>query len=367
MYKPVFKITNTILSSIGQIEAAKAIIENSPLLPKYERQFKSDATVRRVHFSTAIEGNYLPIDDVKRIVDVKTKLSPTEGYLQTVKDLQGNEVIARRRDIHEVINYRDVVSYIEQLTNAAKIKNKKVRLSKVLLFNLHKILLKNIDDEIAGKFRAGKALTVNYRTGEKYYPYEASENIDVKITDLLEWYKSRDSESIHPVLKAAILHLEFVRIHPFEEANGRMARALATLSLSIDGYDIKNFFCLDEYYDSNAEDYYKYLGLGFRDPTKWIEYFVLGMVVEFNRIKDRVLKLSKDAKVKERVGQLFISDRQEKILEWLNDYGFFRNQDFNVLFPDISDDTVLRELKGLLSAKIIRKVGKTKMARYELS
>lgn len=368
MYNPTYQITNSLLKSIGQIESAKAIIENAPLLPLYERQFKSEATTRRVHFSTAIEGNYLPISDVKKLVDTKFSIDNSNSeYLESIKDMQGNEVIARRRDIHEVINYRDVVSYIEQLNNADKLKDKKIRITEGLLFKLHKILLKNIEDDIAGKYRTSNALTVNFRTKERLYLYEDVTNVTQKIKELIEWYNSEEANSTHPVIKAGILHLEFVRIHPFSEANGRMARALATLSLSIDGYDIKNFFCLDEYYDSNAEDYYKYLQLGFTNLTKWLEYFVLGMVVEFNRIKNRVLKISKDAKVKARVGQLFISDRQEKIIEWLNNYGFFRNQDFETLFPSISDDTVLRELKGLLKANIIRRVGKTKNARYELS
>jgi len=368
MYSPSFKITNTLLTAIGNIEASKAIIENAPLLPLYERQFKSEATIRRVHFSTAIEGNYLPITDVKKLVSANFYASKSNksGYLETVRDQSGNEVIARRRDIHEVINYRDVVAYIDRLTKISKGRKKKTLITKDLILNLHKVLLKNIDDNSAGKFRKDDVLTVNYRTGQRLYPYESVKNYMYKLEELIAWYNSSGSLDVHPVIKAGIIHLEFVRIHPLEEGNGRMARALATLVLSIDGYDIKNFFCLDEYYDSNAEDYYKYLGLGFTNLTKWLEYFVLGMVVEFNRIKDRVLKISKDAKIKERVGQMFITDRQEKILEWLNDYGFFRNQDFSTLFPDISDDTVLRELKELLKTNIIRKVGKTKSTRYEL-
>jgi Fic family protein len=343
VYSPDYQITPTILKYISQIEAAKAIIASAPLLPLYERQFKTEATARKVHFSTAIEGNYLQLNEVKQIINGK--------------DESGNETIARQRDIQEVINYRDVVAYIEKQST---------KLSEDTIQTIHKTILKNIMDDQSGSYRTEKAVTVNYSTGEKLNLYENAENIKTKVEDLLEWYNSADENNIHPVIKAALLHLEMVRIHPFSEGNGRLARALATLSLSVDGYDVNHFFCLDEYYDSNAGDYYDYLGRGFTASTDWIEYFALGMAIEFSRVRDRVLKISKDAKVKEKTGgQKFISERQEKIIEWLNDYSAFRNGDFDELFPDLSDDTVLRELKELIDNGIVKKTGKTKSSYYE--
>ncbi len=343
MYSPNYQITPQILKHISQIEAAKAVISTAPLLPLYERQFKTEAVARRVHFSTAIEGNYLQLNEVRQII--------------SGKDEFGNETIARQRDIQEVINYRDVVSFIEKSST---------KLDESTIATIHKMILKNIMDDQAGKYRTQHAVTVNYSTGEKLDLYEPAENIQNKVDELLAWYNSADDEGIHPVIKAALLHLEMVRIHPFEEGNGRLSRALTTLSLSVDGYDVNHFFCLDEYYDSNAGDYYDHLGKGFKNPTEWIEYFSLGMAIEFNRVRDRVLKISKDAKVKERTGgQMFISERQEKIIEWLNNYTMFKNSDFDQLFPDLSDDTVLRELKELIDNGIVKKSGKTKSAYYE--
>jgi len=352
MFNPNFEITSSILKSIGQIEAAKAVIENSPLLPLYERQFKSEATARKVHFSTAIEGNYLQMSEVKKVI--------SDARLDIIRDEQGSEVIARKRDLHEVINYRDVVKYIE------KFNSKDFKLTEEVIKEIHKILLKNIMDEVAGEYRIGTAVTVNYKTGEKLYPYSDSSNVLVKMKELINWYNSDYAHKMNPILRAGILHLEIVRIHPFEEGNGRLARALATLSLSVEGYDVGHFFCLDEFYDSNSQDYYSSLAEGFVNLTIWLEYFALGMSIEFNRVKDRVIKISKDAKIKEKTGQVFITERQEQIIEWLNNFGFFRNQDFSELFSDISDDTVLRELKGLLDAGIVEKKGKTKSARYTL-
>lgn len=356
MYDPAINITPKILEYISRIEAAKAVIENSPLIPLYERQFKTEATIRKIHYSTAIEGNYLNLNEVKQIVD---------NNIQSISDDQGNMLVARQRDFYEVINYRNLIKFIEKLTEDYKSNKESFLLEKDIIFEMHKVLLSNINTS-TGEYRIGTAVSVNFLTGEKIYPYENADAIADKMDDLISWYSST-GKAINHILRAGLLHLEFVRIHPFEDGNGRMARALATLSLSMDGYDIAHFFCLDEFYDSNAQDYYHFLGRGFENPSEWLEYFCLGVAIEFERIKERVSKISKDAKVKEKVGKMYINERQEQIIEWLNNYGFIRNQDFENLFPNISEDTVLRELKGLIDNGIISKKGKTKSARYEFN
>ncbi len=346
MFRPSFQINNNILKYISEIEACKEVIKNAPLLPLYERQFQAEAAVRKIHYSTAIEGNYLNLNEVRKIVD--GNLSATYG---------------KPRDLYEVINYRDLVKFIEKISGSHQ-PFEKFYLTEPVIRSMHEILLKNIYNP-AGEYRVGIALSVNYATGEKLYPYEHVENVEKRLRELLQWYNAAVPDEIHPILKAGILHLEFVRIHPFEEGNGRLARALATLSLSIDGYDVAHFFCLDEFYDSNSQDYYENLGRGFINLTSWLDYFCLGMSIEFKRVRERVLKISKDATIKTKVGQLYISDRQEKIIEWINIYGHIKNNDFEKLFPHVSDDTVLRELKPLVDSKIIEKKGKTKSARYE--
>ena len=358
MYNPRYVITNDLLESINAVVAAKSIIENAPLLPLYERQFKNQAIARKVHFSTAIEGNYLRLPEVQNLLN-SNAASDTKGYLEKI-EVNNEPFVARRRDILEVVNYRDVVVFIEQLSTSEQL----FTLTEGLIKNIHIKLLKNIEDEICGIYRDKNALTINYLTGEKLYPYESPQNIENKLQALIYWY-NQSATKINPIIKAGLLHLELVRIHPFAEGNGRLARALVTLSLSMDGYDVNHFFCLDEYYDNDAKEYYDHLGKGFNDPIIWLEYFATGMAIEFNRVKDRVLKLSKDSKIKEHVDQRFVTTRQEKILEWINERGYFCNQDYELLFPNVSEDTVLRELKSLIADGIISKKGKTKSARYE--
>jgi len=66
MYLPKYTITNQILNAVSKVEAAKEIIENSPLIPLWERDFILDAKTRTVHYSTHLEGNPLKFPEVKR-------------------------------------------------------------------------------------------------------------------------------------------------------------------------------------------------------------------------------------------------------------------------------------------------------------
>lgn len=66
MFSPLFTINNKILKNIGAIEAAKAIIDEAPLIPVYEKQFQQEAIIRTVHFGTRIEGNDLTYQEVQK-------------------------------------------------------------------------------------------------------------------------------------------------------------------------------------------------------------------------------------------------------------------------------------------------------------
>ncbi|MEK7517015.1 MAG: Fic family protein, partial [Patescibacteria group bacterium] len=138
------------------------------------------------------------------------------------------------------------------------------------------------------------------------------------------------------------------------------------------GYDIRKFFSLEEYFDSNAEDYYKALQSvekNNNDLTNWLEYFTEGLAIELNKIKERVERISVDGKIKEKLGgkPLLLSDRQLKIIEYIQETGFLQNQAFGQLFPMVSEDTILNELKPLIENGIIKKQGITKGAKYIMS
>ncbi|MCX6783773.1 MAG: Fic family protein [candidate division WWE3 bacterium] len=357
MYEPKYIISPKLLNVIGKIEAAKEVIENAPLVPQWERQFMNDAEARTVHFSTHIEGNALEFSEVKKVLTGR-----------------GEEVVARERDLQEILNYREVVKYIEKMSTPTQpivpiipMVPTNPTITESTIRELHRLITNRIlSPEKQGKYRTQIASIRNSITGEVSFVAPEAPQINILMTDLTTWLTT-EAKDVHPVLKAGMVHYELVRIHPFEDGNGRTARALATLSLYLDGYNIRRFFSLDEHYDQDAAAYYSALQAANKgELTTWLEYFSEGLAIELNRVKERVLKLSHDSKLRKTVGQIALSERQERVIEQLQDVGYVQNKDFKNIFPGISEDTVLRELKDLVIKGLIFKKGSTKGARYVL-
>lgn len=350
MYKPLFTITNKILKNIGIIEASKEVIDHAPLLPYYEKKFQDDAMVRAVHYGTHIEGNELNISQAERV-------------------MQGQTVVARQRDVQEVINYREAMDFINNLHSGSE----KEKVDEDLICRLHSIIVKKIlDPEKTGKFRSTQVVIRNSFTGDvSFRPPEFTE-VPSLIANLSAFINTSTDEDIHPVLKSGVVHYEFVRIHPFVDGNGRAGRCLSTLILYQEGYDIRRFFSIEEYFDRNAADYYdalKSVSLNNGDVTPWLEYYTEGLAVELTKVRERVEKISVDGKLKQKLGgaPLLLSERQLKIIEYIQETGYLQNNAFKSLFPFVSEDTVLNELKSLITSGLVKKVGKTKAAKYVMS
>lgn len=349
MYTPKYSITNRILKNIGIIEACREVIDHAPLLPYYEKKFQREAMIRTVHHGTHIEGNELDLAQAEKVIE-------------------GQEVVARERDVYEVINYRKVMEFIGTTPPGER-----RRIDDTLIQSLHKITVdKILPPERCGVYRLTQVVVKNSLTGEITFTPPPAVSVPFLMQDFCTFINKTTDEEIHPVLKSGIVHYEFVRIHPFVDGNGRVGRCLSILALFQEGYDIRKFFSLEEYFDSDAEQYYTALqsvGRNGGDLTVWLEYFTQGLAVELNKIKEKVENISIDGKLKQKLGgePLLLTDRQLKIIEYVQKTGFLQNNAFKTLFPFVSEDTVLNEIKVLIQNGIVKKQGKTKAAKYVMA
>ncbi|MDP3994265.1 MAG: Fic family protein [bacterium] len=352
MYVPKYSISNKILKNIGAIEGSKEVIESAPLVPSFQKQFQSDAMVRTIYHGTHIEGNDLTLIQTKRV-------------------LEGQEVYGRSRDIQEVINYRNVTQLLDELAF------KRGGYEAEVLLDIHKLTVdKIVSPEKVGVFRTTQVVIKDEASGEIIFQPPPSVEVSYLIEDFFAWLNSAESAEIHPIIKAGIAHYILVAIHPFVEGNGRVVRAFATLVLIREGYDIKRFFALEEHFDSDPAGYYDAFSrvdkqsknIAARDLTPWLEYFTGVVAIELNKIKEKVRKLSIDTRLKVKMGeQVTLSERQVRIFEYLTDQGSASMQELKKVVPMVSEDTILREVKGLLDKGVIKKTGSTKASRYVIA
>ncbi len=352
MYAPKYSISNKILKNIGAIEASKEVVENAPLVPSFEKQFQSDAQIRTIHHGTHIEGNDLTL-------------------YQTKKVLEGAEVYARARDIQEVINYRNVTVLLDEL--AAK----RGGYEPEMLRDIHKTTVDRIIvPEKVGVFRTTEVVIKEEGTGKVIFSPPPAAEVPYLVEDFFEWLNSESAREIHPIIRAGITHYILVAIHPFVEGNGRTVRAFSSLILMREGYDIKKFFSLEEHFDSDPADYYEAIAqvdrqspnLGLRDLTPWLEYFTGVVAAELAKVKEKVRKLSIDTRLKVKFGeQVSLSERQMRLIEYIGDQGAGGMAELKRVLPMVSEDTILREVRGLMEKGIIKKQGSTKASKYVMA
>lgn len=363
MYQPNFNITSHLLTYISAIEAAKALIDHSPLVPAWEAKFRDEALTRTIHYGTHIEGNDLTAEQARQVLQLKSANST-----QSVVEQTG--LIARERDIQEIINYRNVLAWIDQQPVNKNGQSGLLNLN--TLHMLHKLTMQKLTEaEQIGNFRQKQVIVRGARDGQVVFRPPVAVEIPYLLEDFFTWLNSASAQQLHPVFRAAITHYQLVYIHPYIEGNGRTARAFATLVLYAANYDFKRFFSLEEYFDSDVESYYQALlsvqHSGNGELTYWLEYFAYGLALEIEKVKQKVLNLSQDLKLKRELGQqVALSERQIILLELLQNQGTVTSEDAQSVLPNVSVDTILRDIKDLIAKGVVEKRGVTKGVRYRL-
>ena len=344
MFKPKFKYTNRIVKLLTKISAARETILNSPLIPKWNVTLRQEAIIHSAHSSTSIEGNRLSLEQVSELA-------------------RGREITAARRDKQEVLNYLDVLKNIKIL-----IKNNFITEKDIL--NIHHMVTKNTLDNLedCGVYRNRYVVVGNRFTGEVFFRPPQNQEVPGLVKDLLSWINSEESKELDSIIEAGIVHYELVRIHPFVDGNGRTARVLAALILYLRGFDTDQFFCLDDYYDSDRPAYYKALQSvkpDTLDLTDWLEYFVEGVNISTEAVKERIIRLSSKRLRKAKGKQIALTERQMRIIEFINQNEKITNRDVREMFK-LSDEGALKEIKKLVTLEIIKSEGKGRALHYIL-
>jgi Fic family protein len=189
------------------IEQKKKLIDQKRPLPSNTlRSIRESILLDWTYNSNAIEGNTLTLSETKVVL---------EGITIGGKTL---------KEHLEAINHKEAILYVEDIVK------KKETFSEWQIKSIHRLILKGIDDENAGVYRKENVLI----SGAAHTPPDYF-LVPEQMSDLLKWYHG-EGQKLHVIERAALLHIIFVKIHPFVDGNGRTARLLLNLELMKNGY-----------------------------------------------------------------------------------------------------------------------------------
>ncbi|MEK7617204.1 MAG: Fic family protein [Patescibacteria group bacterium] len=351
MFDPKYVASPKTISNMTEIAEIKAAVERSRVLPLNEAQLRRQAILRMAHTSTSIEGNKLAQFEVGKV-------------------LEGKKIRASQKDILEVENYYQALKLLESMSKSKK----NINLEEIL--KLHKVVINGlVEKNKVGNIRKGDVFVLDdLGDGREKLRFKAPPAKDVggMLEDLLLWLNKSKKESVHPIIRAGILHLQFVTIHPFTDGNGRVARLLTQLQLYRDGWDFRKILVLEDYYDRDRMSYYnaenRAQGKEYEkdmDFTSWLEYFTQGFLVEARKALEQV-QLIGFGKTSKKSEQVFLDRDEIQIMDFLTTTGRIISDDV-VDILKLAKRSAQLKLKGLVDKKLILPQGKGPATFYTLS
>ena len=186
------------------------LLKTRPLNAEALKKIQQSLEIEYTFESNRIEGNTLTLQETALVVN--------EGITIGGKSM---------KEHLEAINHAQAIEFIKEIaTNDIDINERTIK-------EIHAIILHGINKEQAGKYRDVPVMIV----GSKHIPPQPY-LIQPLMEQFIQQYKQMEQESLHPILIAAYLHNELVKIHPFIDGNGRTSRLLMNLYLLSKGYTL---------------------------------------------------------------------------------------------------------------------------------
>lgn len=292
------------------------------------------------------------------------KSSEIEGEVLDREQVRSS--IARRlgMDIGALVEAdRNVEGVVEMMLDATQ--NHAQPLTAERLFGWHAALFptgrSGMSRITVGAWRtaeAGPMQVISGPIGRERVHYEApaSERLDADMSRFLDWFETAAPD---PVLKAGIAHLWFVTVHPFDDGNGRIARAIADLALARAEGSAQRFYSMSSQIRTERKAYYDMLERaqkGDLDITPWLLWFIGCLDRAFDGAESILASVMRKARFWEAVAGQPLNERQRKVVNRLLDgfEGKLTNAKWAAI-AKVSSDTALRDINDLLQRGILEK------------
>lgn len=341
MFNPRYTIRDQLLANIKRINSLVIELNNRRFPHVVLVEFEKAARAVSAYASTSIEGNPLPLTEVKKILKSKP---------------------AHIRDSEkEVLNYNQALQELNK-----KLTEGRAKLSLDLILKIQR----QVTDGLLPKFESGKLrekpVVVNDpRTRKVIYLPPDEKDVKSLIEELVEFVNTNRG-TIDPLILAGIFHKQLVMIHPFMDGNGRTTRLATKVLLAEMGLNTFNLFSFENYYNKNVTKYFHAVGefgnyyeLADKiDFTSWLEYFTEAIIDELLRVQ----------KLLPGVGispETILKPYHLKILEFIRKKGFITNSDYAKLV-DRAKATRALDFNKLIELGLIERKGKGKATYYIL-
>ena len=340
MFNPKFIITPKLLENIKRIGILVADLNNRRFPLVTLEGLERDAREISAYSSTSIEGNPLPLTEVKRIIK--------------------NKPLNLRDSEKEVLNYNKALGLLNR-----EIEDHSVNFNLALILRIQRIITNGlISKNNAGKIRQEPVFVNDPRTGRPIYLPPDHQDVPKFLENLIGYVKENEGK-LDPLIIAGLFHKQFVIIHPFTDGNGRTARLATKVLLANMGLNTFNLFSFENYYNQNVTRYFQNVGLRGNyyeledsvDFTQWLEYFTDGII--------EVLRVGKALETKILSPEKSLKPYHQKILQFIEENGYITDKDYAKLTTR-AKPTRNQDFNKLIGLGLIERHGKGKATYYKI-
>ncbi len=336
MFAPRYEITPVLLSHIKEIARLTAEMNLRRFPRTILAEFERSARVLSAYASTSIEGNPLPLTEVKKLL----KSAPAH--------LRDSE--------REVLNYNDALLALREKRGNAPFNS-------ALILDIHRRVMRGLLDRWRiGKFRKEPVAVHDPARRTVVYLPPDHDDVPALMEALVAWV-NRSRRELDPVIVAGIFHRQFVIVHPFVDGNGRTARLATKFLLADMGIDTFELFSFENYYNRQVSRYFAAIGLRGNyyeiadaiDFTAWLEYFAGGIVDELQRVKKELEKHL------DSISEL--TEAEKVILAYIEEHGSITDREYATL-TDRAKATRALDFKRLTGKGLIVRRGGGRSTKY---
>lgn len=339
MFEPMYKVSPKLLDTIKRITILVHELNKQQVTGIQLAELRSEALVTSTYASTSIEGNPLPLTEVRRIL----KYQPAHI----------------RQSEREVLNYNAILKTLytgHQQTFTTD-----------LILTIHQgVVQELLPSHQTGQWRLEPVIVHEPRTGGIAYLPPDHGAVPQLMAELVAFVE-RERQELDPLLLAGIFHKQFVIIHPFVDGSGRTARLATNVLLAGLGINLFPLLSFENYYNQNVSRYFQKVGLfgdyyelaPAIDFTPWLEYFAEGILDELHRLSDQLVQRKQQQKRPETTPTIY----HQQILDYIDQHGFITDKAY-AGFTERAKATRSLDFRKLIELGLIERMGRGRNTYY---